>query len=118
MKSVKHLWASLLIVMAFVIICPSALAATGNSSQVHSENPVDAYPNSTIGVIHFYRNGHHLGTAFKNLRIGKTFAYFPAISLAYQESVLANFGSTPLRFPVSGYQPLEPVPCAMVSHIL
>ena len=40
--------------MAFVIICPSALAATGNSSQVHSENPVDAYPNSTIGVIHFY----------------------------------------------------------------
>ena len=54
MKSVKHLWASLLIVMAFVIICPSALAATGNSSQVHSENPVDAYPNSTIGVIHFY----------------------------------------------------------------
>ena len=71
-----------------------------------------------IGVIHFYRNGHHLGTAFKNLRIGKTFAYFPAISLAYQESVLANFGSTPLRFPVSGYQPLEPVPCAMVSHIL
>lgn len=54
MKSVKHLWASLLIVMAFVIICPSALAATGNSSQAHSENPVDAYPNSTIGVIHFY----------------------------------------------------------------
>ena len=54
MKSVKHLWASLLIVMAFVIICPSALAATGNSSQIHSKNPVDAYPNSTVGVIHFY----------------------------------------------------------------
>lgn len=54
MKSVKHLWASLLIVMAFVIICPTALAATGNSSQIHSKNPVDAYPNSTVGVIHFY----------------------------------------------------------------
>ena len=54
MKSVKHLWASLLIVMAFVIICPTALAATGNSSQTHSKNPVDAYPNSTVGVIHFY----------------------------------------------------------------
>lgn len=37
MKSVKHLWASLLIVMAFVIICPTALAATGNSSQIHSK---------------------------------------------------------------------------------
>lgn len=54
MKSVKHLWASLLIVMAFVIICPTALAATGNSSQIHSKNPMDAYPNSTVGVIHFY----------------------------------------------------------------
>lgn len=40
MKSVKHLWASLLIVMAFVIICPTALAATGNSSQIHCNRQI------------------------------------------------------------------------------
>ncbi len=62
------------------------------------------------GNIDFYRNGKHLGTAFKNVRIGKSYAYYPAVSLAYQESVLANFGLTPFRFPVEGYQPLEATP--------
>lgn len=68
-----------------------------------------------MGSIDFYRNGHHLGTAFKKVRIGKCFAYFPAISLAYQESVVTNFGATPLRFPVTGYQTLEYVSNDLVS---
>ena len=67
-----------------------------------------------VGTVDFYRNGHHLGKAFENVRIGKSYAYFPAVSLAYQESVVINFGATPLRFPVEGYLPLEPLPNHLV----
>ncbi|XP_074594446.1 kip1 ubiquitination-promoting complex subunit 1 [Brevipalpus obovatus] len=62
------------------------------------------------GSIDFFRNGKHMGRAFNHVRLGPGLAYFPAVSLAYGESLTANFGATPLRYPVKGYQPLEAVP--------
>ncbi|RWS07923.1 E3 ubiquitin-protein ligase RNF123-like protein [Dinothrombium tinctorium] len=62
------------------------------------------------GCVGFYRNGKYLGQAFNNVKIGQGMVYFPAVSLAYNESLVANFGATPLRYPVEGYQPLEAVP--------
>lgn len=37
-------------------------------------------------------------------------AYFPAVSLNLSETLKANFGNTPLRYPVEGYQPLQAPP--------
>jgi Kip1 ubiquitination-promoting complex protein 1 len=54
------------------------------------------------GSIEFLRNGKSLGVAFTDIRRGPSVAYFPAISLAYQENIVANFGATPLQFPVEG----------------
>lgn len=48
-----------------------------------------------------------MGEAFDNVRIGPGLAYFPAVSLAFGEKLVANFGATPLRHPVEGYRPLE-----------
>lgn len=62
------------------------------------------------GTVDFYRNGNHLGQAFSKLRLGPGYGYFPTISLAYGESLTANFGVTRLRYPVKGYQPLEAIP--------
>ncbi|KAL1441118.1 hypothetical protein MTO96_008859 [Rhipicephalus appendiculatus] len=59
------------------------------------------------GTVHFYRNGRSMGEAFDNVRLGPGLAYFPAVSLAYGENLVANFGATPLRHPVEGYRPLE-----------
>lgn len=59
------------------------------------------------GTVHFYRNGRPMGEAFDNVRIGPGLAYFPAVSLAFGEKLVANFGATPLRHPVEGYRPLE-----------
>lgn len=60
MKSMKQRLIALLIAMVFVIICPSALAEIRNSSQMSSGNQVDAYSDSTIGVIHFYLDNGEL----------------------------------------------------------
>ncbi|GFR16698.1 e3 ubiquitin-protein ligase RNF123 [Trichonephila clavata] len=62
------------------------------------------------GLIGFYRNGNYLGDAFDKVQIGPSLAYFPAVSLAYNENLVANFGSTPLRYPVAGYSPLQLYP--------
>ena len=62
------------------------------------------------GSVDFYRNGNHLGQAFNRIRVGPGFAYIPSVSLAYNESLTANFGRTPLRYSVPGYQPLEAIP--------
>ncbi|XP_053210513.1 E3 ubiquitin-protein ligase RNF123-like isoform X2 [Panonychus citri] len=62
------------------------------------------------GTMDFYRNGKHLGRAFNRVRLGLGFAYFPAVSLGANESLIANFGATPLKYPVKGYQPLEAIP--------
>ncbi|XP_067139303.1 E3 ubiquitin-protein ligase RNF123-like [Centruroides vittatus] len=62
------------------------------------------------GSICFYRNGQSLGEAFDNIRIGPGIAYFPAVSLAYNENLVANFGAVPFRHPVPGFHPLESIP--------
>ncbi|KAH8030034.1 hypothetical protein HPB51_006466 [Rhipicephalus microplus] len=59
------------------------------------------------GTVNFYRNGRSMGEAFDNVRLGPGLAYFPAVSLAFGENLVANFGATPLRHPVEGYRPLE-----------
>lgn len=41
-----------------------------------------------------------MGQAFSTVRTGQGFAYFPAISLSQQENLRANFGATPLRYPL------------------
>ncbi|KAK3585944.1 hypothetical protein CHS0354_038486 [Potamilus streckersoni] len=52
------------------------------------------------GIITFYRNGKCLGEAFNNVKVGKGYAYFPAVSLSPSENVCANFGATPLQYPL------------------
>ncbi|NWJ07760.1 RN123 ligase, partial [Crypturellus undulatus] len=70
------------------------------------------------GTIAFCLNGISLGTAFDNITRGAGMAYFPAISLSFKESVAFNFGSRPLRYPLSagrgveGYRPLQDPPVA------
>ena len=59
---------------------------------------------ATIG---FYRNGKFLGIAYDNITLGPGFAYLPAISLSVHESVRLNFGSSPLRYPIEGYRPIQ-----------
>lgn len=59
------------------------------------------------GSVRFYRNGKDLGEAFSSVRLGPGYAYFPAVSLSMNESLRANFGATPLRYPVSGFSPLQ-----------
>lgn len=67
-----------------------------------------------IGTITFYRNGQCLGEAFNNIKLGQGYAYFPAVSLSQAENLRANFGATPLKYPVEGYKPLQEVPVADV----
>ncbi|XP_076313486.1 E3 ubiquitin-protein ligase RNF123-like isoform X1 [Tachypleus tridentatus] len=62
------------------------------------------------GKMAFYRNGVSLGEAFNCVRMGPGFAYFPAVSLAFSENLIANFGARPFRYQVPGYQPLQSVP--------
>lgn len=59
------------------------------------------------GCVHFYRNGKCLGEAFGNVRTGPGVAYFPAVSLAFGENLVANFGAVPFKYPVAGYLPLH-----------
>ncbi|XP_061187656.1 E3 ubiquitin-protein ligase RNF123-like isoform X3 [Saccostrea echinata] len=58
----------------------------------------------------FYRNGKSMGEAFTNIKTGSGYAYFPAVSLSRNEHLRANFGATPLRYPIEGYEPLQAVP--------
>ncbi|XP_034940002.1 E3 ubiquitin-protein ligase RNF123-like [Chelonus insularis] len=67
------------------------------------------------GTIDFYRNGRHLGRAFENITVGTGIAYFPTVSLAFTENLTANFGATPLRYPIEGYQTLQLTPRGRVS---
>ncbi|KAL8212249.1 UNVERIFIED_CONTAM: hypothetical protein K2H54_041264 [Gekko kuhli] len=53
------------------------------------------------GNISFCLNGVSLGMAFENISRGSGMAYFPAISLSFKESVAFNFGSRPLRYPLT-----------------
>ncbi|CAH2097646.1 unnamed protein product [Euphydryas editha] len=62
------------------------------------------------GTLEYYRNGVSLGMAFDNVAHGTGLAYFPAVSLAMQEHLYANFGHVPFVFPVDGYAPLQAAP--------
>lgn len=66
--------------------------------------------NMDDGQIEYYRNGVALGEAFSNVERGPGIALFPAVSLAFDDSLTANFGGTPFRHPVDGYRPLEVYP--------
>ncbi|PSN30203.1 hypothetical protein C0J52_21037 [Blattella germanica] len=62
------------------------------------------------GALEFYRNGRSMGEAFDNIQLGPNMAYFPAVSLAFTENLVANFGSTPLRYPVQDFEPIQEAP--------
>lgn len=40
-----------------------------------------------------------MGVAFRGVKTGPGFAYFPAASLSMGENIHVNFGATPLRYP-------------------
>lgn len=62
------------------------------------------------GTLAFQRNGQPLGVAFDRIECGVGIALFPAASLGHRESLTANFGGTPFRYPVDGYEPMQAVP--------
>lgn len=59
------------------------------------------------GQIEYYRNGIALGVAFEDIERGPGLSLFPAVSLAFNDSLTANFGGSPFRYPVPGYKPLQ-----------
>lgn len=60
------------------------------------------------GTLKYYRNGKCLGEAFENIMIDdENSALFPAVSLAFNEGLSANFGGTLFRYPVAGYLALQ-----------
>ncbi|XP_045505576.1 E3 ubiquitin-protein ligase RNF123-like [Colias croceus] len=62
------------------------------------------------GTLEYFRNGVSLGVAFDKVTHGSGLAYFPAVSLAMQEHLYANFGHVPFVFPIDGYAPLQAAP--------
>ncbi|XP_014215618.1 E3 ubiquitin-protein ligase RNF123 [Copidosoma floridanum] len=62
------------------------------------------------GTICFFRNGKNLGVAFEKISMGPGIVYFPTVSLALSENLTANFGRTPMRYPVKSYQILQNAP--------
>ncbi|XP_058802185.1 E3 ubiquitin-protein ligase RNF123-like isoform X2 [Phymastichus coffea] len=62
------------------------------------------------GTLCFYRNGKSLGVAFENISMGPGIVYFPTVSLAFAQNLTANFGTTPMRYPVEGFQLLQEAP--------
>ncbi|XP_065083539.1 E3 ubiquitin-protein ligase RNF123 isoform X2 [Ochlerotatus camptorhynchus] len=62
------------------------------------------------GRIEYYRNGAALGEAFKDIERGPGLALYPAVSLAFNDSLTANFGGSPLKHPVEGYRCLQNPP--------
>ncbi|XP_043273679.1 E3 ubiquitin-protein ligase RNF123-like isoform X1 [Venturia canescens] len=70
------------------------------------------------GCVSFYRNGRNLGVAFENIPRGAGIAYFPTVSLAFTENLMANFGSTPLKYPVKGYEAPQAPPRNELKKVL
>lgn len=62
------------------------------------------------GTIEYYRNGVSLGEAFNDVERGPGIALFPAASLAFNDSITANFGGSPFRHPIPSYKPLQQKP--------
>lgn len=61
-------------------------------------------------TVSFRRNGHDLGVAFSDLSVGSGVAYMPCLSLVESESICANFGAKPFRYPVADFEPLQQSP--------
>ncbi len=61
-----------------------------------------------------------MGDAFVDVPLGPGCAYFAAVSLSHNENLRANFGSTPLRYPLEGYRPLQdpPAPDVIKARLL
>lgn len=62
------------------------------------------------GIIEYYRNGVALGLAFEDIERGPGSTLFPAVSLAFNDSLTANFGGSPFRYQVKGYKPFQNPP--------
>ncbi|XP_037951834.1 E3 ubiquitin-protein ligase RNF123 isoform X2 [Teleopsis dalmanni] len=65
--------------------------------------------------IEYYRNGKSMGVAFKRIETGPGIAYFPAISLSFNQSVFGNFGNMPYVYPIEGFMPMQAKP---IAHVL
>jgi Kip1 ubiquitination-promoting complex protein 1 len=61
-------------------------------------------------TIEYYRNGNALGVAFEDIEIGPGITLFPAVSLAFNDSLTANFGGSPFRYPIAGFKPIQLAP--------
>lgn len=68
------------------------------------------------GKIEYYRNGVGLGIAFTDIESGPGIALFPAVSLAFDDSLTANFGGSPFRHPIQGYQPMQSYPTEKLEN--
>lgn len=68
------------------------------------------------GTIQYYRNGVALGLAFEDIERGPGMTLFPAVSLAFNDSLTANFGGSPFRYPVAGYKPLQNPPFKLLHQ--
>ncbi|XP_008211688.1 E3 ubiquitin-protein ligase RNF123 isoform X2 [Nasonia vitripennis] len=68
------------------------------------------------GSISFYRNGKNLGVAFERITMGPGILYFPTVSLAFTENITTNFGTTPMRYPIEGYQILQQRPAVEIQN--
>lgn len=58
-----------------------------------------------------------MGEAFSNIQMGPGCAYFPTVSLALNEAVVANFGGTPLKYPIEGFAPPQLPPTATIIRV-
>jgi Kip1 ubiquitination-promoting complex protein 1 len=66
------------------------------------------------GTIEYYRNGISLGLAFEDIERGCGLSLFPAVSLAFNDSLTANFGGSPFRYPIAQYKPIEAPPMKLL----
>lgn len=63
-----------------------------------------------VGEVSYYRNGVSLGVAFDNVKTGVGYAYFPAVSLSFDEHIRINFGDRPFNYKVEGFEPIQVYP--------
>lgn len=66
------------------------------------------------GTIEYYRNGISLGLAFEDIERGCGLSLFPAVSLAFNDSLTANFGGSPFRYPIAQYKPIQAPPIKLL----